>query len=64
MKPFFPSGVLLLSLVSAAESTAKTNSNVAQWERIAERLRVEFAVTNFTEFTNHPCAFLIHSRSQ
>jgi len=48
-------GALLMAFISApaAEVSTTADSEVAQWPRIAERLRVEMGVTNFTEFTNH-----------
>jgi len=64
MKPLVTFGALLLSLISAsaAETALPTDLELAQWQRIADRLRVERGVTNFTWFTNQPLlrATIVH----
>jgi len=53
---------LALVFVGVAEPPISSDSEAAQWQRISNRLRTEWRVTNFVDFTNHPLlrALIVH----
>jgi hypothetical protein len=57
-------GAMLFVLVSAtaAEPLSTNDSEAAQWQRIAERMRVEMGISNFLQMTNMPLmrAVIVH----